>query len=1183
MKELIDKLSLGVIDYLRPIIEVSINQLELKMEAKKTHSGSFRIVSTNEKELKGIVFSTDNRVVIENNQFIGRENTIHYKINTDYTEQGEDIKGFINIVSNGGEVAIPYCICVDSVSAETTTGNVKNLFHFANLVQMSYDEALKLFSSPYFSHIFLQNDLQLLAVYNGLIGSKDANLAMEEFLVAANKKNSVKVTISKENQEYSDLKEDFGDTIVVSKDTWGYVNIKVQVTGDFIGVDKRLLTSNDFAGSNYELFYCIKKDKLHRGNNYGRIRFIYDNKIIDFTVLVSMKGEKYETLIDYKSALITVTKKYLDFRMHKITLSQWAEDSDTAISRVRSAKDSMFMKLLQAHIYITKGRESDGAWLLENVAEDLIPNREIEIELYCYYLYVRTIQKRDDEFTSEIIKKVRGYYEAGNDSWKLLWILLYLDPIYENNISMKVLRIKEQFLNGMRSPLLYFEALSSFEKVPEILRVMDEFEIQVLNFGVKNDFINRRLAMQINDITCTERRFNQSILNILIYLYEKYPEDDILENICSLLIKGNKTDPVYFKWFEKGVEKGLKITTLYEYYMYTINDDYKGIIPQIVMMYFMYNSTTLPDEKIDLLYANIVYNKEKIQNIYNGYKLQLEKYTADSIMEGRMNRNLAIIYKDILTKAMVGPEMAERIPDVLNTYEIFCEDENMENVLIIHKEINRVDRYHLKNGRANVRIYTEDEAIIFEDLYGNRYNKSVKYTKTKLLDMEEYLKMCYEISTGNKSLALYFCDRYLKYRKNPEKSISILKYILQMDEIIRPYHLMVEKEIVDYYFTNYDGDSLDEYLLTATAENLGAQARVKIVEMTIIRGLYKRTYQLVSQFGFKMIDPRRVLKCASKLIEEDGAKEDQIILYMAAFAFERGKYNEVTLNYLSRYYNGTTKELLAIWKAASDFQCEERELEERIVVQMLFSGAYVGKIQGIYDSYFKKGVNTKVKKAYLFSKAYDYFVREQVIEESIFKYIEKDVYNGDEINDICALAFLKYMSNKDYIENESSEICRNLIYELTRINKVFDFFKKYKKHFKLPYSISDKTVVEYRTNPKKRVFIHYVLEDSQFNENPYYVAEMTDICYGVFTYSFVLFYGENVQYYITEEWEDEVTVTESRNLTIDQVEFSNDSTHYGIINDMLVCREMHEEKTFEAMAQDYLGKKKLMDTIFTIV
>lgn len=1188
MKELIEKLSLGITEYTKPEMEVNVEEIYIKMEAEKTYTGSFKVICTNGKKLKGIVFSTDSRLTIENSQFIGNDNTITYKVCTEYVNKGDEITGFINVVTNGGEAAIPFKISIDALSADTTIGNIKNLFQFASLVQTSYDEAVKLFISPDFPRIFLENDLRLTAVYNGLMGSSDINTAMEEFLVAARKKNKIKISLSEYEKKYTNIFENYGETVTVSKNTWGYVDIKILADGDFIHADKKRLTGQDFAGNNYELSYHIKSDRLHRGKNFGAITFVTPYQTLVYSIIVDNSTGISSKNVEEKRAVAAVIEKYIEFRLKKININQWAEESEAIVSRARGINDSIPLKLFQAHIYITQDRESDGSWLLESVAEELISRREQQTVLYCYYLYIRTLQKRDDEFTGEVTEKIRAYYENGCDDWRILWMLIYLDESYDKNLSIKLLRLKEQYNKGMRSPLMYFEALASFNSMPEMMRVLDDFEVQVLNFGIKNEYISKKLAMQAGEIIRTEKHFSPLLYNVMSYLYEKFDEDEMLWSICGLLIKCNMTDRRYFKWFERGVEKGMKITSLYEYYMYTIDDNYDRMLPQIVLLYFAYNHGSLPDDKVDLLFANVVKYKESIQTIYEAYRPQLEKYAAHSILEERTGKYPAVIYKDILDKAMVGTELAEKLPVILNTYEITVNDKNMQYIIVVHKETGQAQRYKLKDGMAYVNIYTEDAAIIFEDMYGVRY-EGIEYELKKLFDMEEYLKLCYEISSGSKPLVMYYGDKYLRYRKEPRKSISVLKYMLQLEDLTESFRIMVEKEIIDYYSNNYDGDSLDEYLLNTSADNLGTPARIKIMELSVIRGLYTRAYELMTKYGFYNVEPRRVFKCAARIIEKTDDKEainEQALVKMTAFAFKKGKYNEETLEYLSRYYNGTTRELLNIWKAAKDFRCEMRELEEKIIVQMLFTGAYVSRIDEIYDSYEKKIPDNKVKKAYLFSKSYDYFVKEHIIEESVFSHIEKEIDNGNEINDMCGLAYLKYMSEKEDISAGRQEICKKLLYELTRVGKHFEFFKRFRKYFQLPYSIIDKTVVEYRTEPGRKVFIHYISSGESSGEksedNEYSSAQMQPVCDGVYTYSFVLFYGENVLYYITEEEDDSKAVTESRNLSLTDVEFAGDSTRYGSINDILVCRDMKEERTFEQMTKDYLMRKELVDAIFDI-
>ena len=78
--------------------------------------------------------------------------------------------------------------------------------------------------------------------------------------------------------------------------------------------------------------------------------------------------------------------------------------------------------------------------------------------------------------------------------------------------------------------------------------------------------------------------------------------------------------------------------------------------------------------------------------------------------------------------------------------------------------------------------------------------------------------------------------------------------------------------------------------------------------------------------------------------------EGEAVLYAAALTvFRKGKYNGGILEYLVRYATGTTKELRDIWKAARSFEIDCYSLSEKILLQMLFSGAFVGERMNMYS------------------------------------------------------------------------------------------------------------------------------------------------------------------------------------------------------------------------------------------
>lgn len=1187
MKELIDKLARGKIEYELPVLEASVHEIDTILSSEKLTEGSFEVYSSNNRMLKGMVYTTHEFVHIndEDRVFTGVSKNIRYYIDAEYLNEGDVIDGYINVVTNGGELAIPFKFAIECPSINSSIGEIKNLFHFANLVQMNYDEALSLFKSPNFVHIFLEDDFYLQSMYEGLKVSPILDIAMEEFLVAANKKSPTKISISESEKEYRDIKETQGDVVVVSKENWGYTQIDVIVDGEFLSVEKCKITSADFAGSNYELKYYVHVDKLHVGNNYGTIQFVTKTQRLCFNISVLRESETFKSRMLYKRCVFEIVKKYIDFRVHRINMDVWADETLEVIERIRNISDeSAFLKLLQAQIYISKGMESDASWLLDNVAENMLDEGRDNV-VYSYYLYVRTIQKKSDDFTKEVIEKIKNVYYKEDSSWEILWILFYLDETFDDNVSIKLTRIKEQFSKGMTSPLMYYEAMSIFNENPELLRVLDEFELQTLNFGCRESFIGKRLAEQIADLAICVKDFNNILFSVLVELYDVYGTKSILIAIVGMLIKGNKTHSKYFLWYEEAVNEEIKLTSLYEYFIYSMPEDYGRPLPQYVLLYFSYNSS-ISDEKLALVYENIINHKYELESVYRNYEGHIDRFASKCMGRGIIDEHIAVVYREAMKNAMITSDTAVHLSSILNTYLIRCSQDDICEVIVIHKEMNEVHRYPVISGKAYVRVYTEDAAIIFRDIDGMYYGKSVEYSMEQLFESNEYLDLCFEMCQDNKWLILHKADRYLKYRKHPEKAINILRYLIQMDGLRLEYKTYVAKEIVEYYSHNYDLEAVDEYLGQADASNFGTKSRIKFIELLIVRGMYEKAYEAMIDYGYSLIDAGRLLRCVSKLVDVKSFEEEEHLKYMTLHAYRKGKYNENTLKYLGMYHKGTAKEMYEIWKSCKEYEYGDRELEENLIACILYTGAKAAHIGEVYQSYSLKGTSDKLRRAFLFAKSYDYFVKQKVIDERVFEYIQWDIIQENPIHDVCKMAYIKYCSQKSELSEREHEICRDIVFYLCKKDIVFEFYKDFGKYFNLPVSIIDKKVIEYHTNPECKVFIHYVMDMENVEECAYTIREMKDVCGGIFTQEFVMFYGENIQYYITEEYNGEKTLTESSNEALSDTnvsEISDRASRYTMLNDMLMSFDMREETTLSEMAGEYVLTSKLADSLFKMV
>ena len=67
--------------------------------------------------------------------------------------------------------------------------------------------------------------------------------------------------------------------------------------------------------------------------------------------------------------------------------------------------------------------------------------------------------------------------------------------------------------------------------------------------------------------------------------------------ILHYLIKSQQYHPMYHHWFEKGIELELRITSLYEAYLLSMDERKVDQVPKIIQMYFQYECS-LPYKKM---------------------------------------------------------------------------------------------------------------------------------------------------------------------------------------------------------------------------------------------------------------------------------------------------------------------------------------------------------------------------------------------------------------------------------------------------------------------------------------------------------------------------------------------------------------------------------------------------------
>lgn len=1184
MRKVIDRYDDGIFDTTVNRLAFSVPKIEASMPKGNLYEGSFELYSTSDTVFEAYIHSSNMRLVCRNNEITGTRVSVTYVFDPTGLEPGDIVKGDIQVVSDAGEYYLPFAFSISFGVIESSMGNVRNLFHFANQAQASWQEAVELFYSPQFAGVFDGNDRTNYGKFRGFSNMSMNAQAVDDFLVSVNKKKPIVLSVDKGSFEFNEVTDIMRCDVQLHKSTWGNIEATLSSDAPFVQLEKERLGENDFIGNTHNLVFFILDEKLHEGRNYGRILIKTANQELYITIIARHRPRVNALRIERRekrNLLAKLMRNYVSFRMKKTNVATWVRESMKVVERLNALDEkNPVSRLFQAQLLLTQKRDSEAGWILDHV------EREMDVagsgpKAYAYYLYLRSLLVRDEVHTDSTTRKIHELFEKNPKSFEILWTLLYLDDDYATSSPARINAIENMFSCGVTSPVLYIEAYNYYAYNPAKLTKLGNFEIQILYFAAKENRLDEELCNQVTYIASKARAYSPMLYKLLTLCYELHPSNDLVEVICTLLIKGNRTEAECFKWFEKGVDAQLRITRLYEYYMYTIPTDYDGIIPKSVLMYFGFRNE-MDYQHMALLYANIISHKKAIPDTYEAYRENMLVFAIEQIESEHIDANLARIYEDLLDNDNIRPAMAPHLAKLIFATEVACPESVYEKVILIQDQFEGELSFPIINGYAYPTIYSFTYTLFYEDAKGRRKLVPSEAPR-KLLNEGVYIPAIRNFVAENIYFSMYLCEGRKHYVTVDDRNVDFCRELAESPEVCERYKRDIRMSLLHYYYDNDQISTMDDFLIHLDVKVLSQKDRADVVQFYVLRGMYEQAYQIVSIYGVEEVSANVCVRICNHMINQKDFLPDTMLIKLCYHAFKKGKYDETTLRYMVDHFEGLTKELRNLWKAAREFDVECYSLMERLIVQMLYTHTTVGERDDIFEEYIENGASTRVELAYLSNSAYEYFARERITDERVFSHIIHNYRLGEPLNDACKLALLKYYAEEDVRYSQKiKEMLVSFLVDFLHRNVYFSFFNTYQSSVPELLEYVDKTVIEYRTNPENKVILHYILEDEMRNEDEYHTEEMRNVFGGIFEREFILFFGENLQYYITEERDGRQQLTASDSISVSDTKASQGESRYTMLNDMVVSRAVRDDDTLMKLMQEYVEADSFARKVFKL-
>ena len=531
MKAIVEQYAKGQFMIDRPKVAISEESFKMNIEAGTFYEGHFTVKSENEFPIKGMVYDSRYLFRFEDHSFISRQFEVKYSFDASRLEAGQNFRGHINVITDGGEFRLPYDINIVQPCVKLVDEKIDDLFKFAALAERDWNAAVRLFVRDDFRRTFIETEPVLKKTYESLLDSHSVDQAMEEFLVLVHKKRTVTLSASKAKLELDMPEEMESITVDITKNTWGYTNSDVSSNCEFIIPAKKTLSARDFTANVCSLPVYISPEHVPDGENSGKlyIENIYQRIEIDIHLTKQVTARENQELRrkerDFKTCRIRITRAYLDFRMEKISLDTYVERTIEALTTLSEIEPEENMyRLAIMHMHILRGDyskvEQEFLRIEADVDKNLMSNQQ-----KCYYEYLKSMVMRDDETIEKTATLIRRNYRTQEPKMFYFWLLLFVDKVFHEDKNALYRELTEMYNEGENSPLIYFELSNILNANPMLLKKLSELEITTIKWGLRNKYISDDVLLEFVKLAGKKKDFNKQIFDILRQIYDKNEEE----------------------------------------------------------------------------------------------------------------------------------------------------------------------------------------------------------------------------------------------------------------------------------------------------------------------------------------------------------------------------------------------------------------------------------------------------------------------------------------------------------------------------------------------------------------------------------------------------------------------------------------------------------------------------------
>ena len=768
---------------------------------------------------------------------------------------------------------------------------------------------------------------------------------------------------------------------------------------------------------------------------------------------------------------------YLYFRTGSIGFEDFAEDSGQVLKELYRSTEENEWKLYRMHFLLMEEQQEEAKAAMEALEEIAQKGGFKPLEAN-YFLYLKAMYYRTPEVISKAVTGIREFYELSEYKAEALWMLIYLDREYVYNKRLQYDTIRQLFEDGNNSSLLYFEACDILNENPNYMEELGKFEISIFRWGVRYGYISLALSYQFARLALKMKFYNKAVFYIAQKLYGVEPDEQFLQVICSLLIKGNRTGKEYHEYFRLAVEANLKIIGLNEFFIRSMDFTTYDIIPQRVLIYFTYSNSLDYLEKA-YLYSNVLRNKESYEEVYGAYYSKMLPFVEEQLLKGRINEHLAYLYTCFQKEVLEKPDNWKSVCDILFYHKLICNNPHISGVYVSCPETEQERYYPLSAGVSNVEVYNSRAVFYFVDNNEQRYVRDIQYQLKPFLSTEQFEKEWIRRNLSNKKILLMESEKMNEGIK--EDGIAVLQQLTFNDDFVRWIQTEAVEKLLTYYENHQEKRSLARWLGKIDYSNISVEFRKTLMDYYMEVGMMEEAFFGIELYGCDIMGSAKILRLASFGAQYYQGKKDEETLSLAYAAFIRKKCNKDTLTYLMKHFQGETAVLLDIWERGRRFGLETADFERKVLEQVMFTGNDTEGVFPVFESFYQTNEGDDLIDRYLEYASMKELESSMELNDFMHMAIGQEIVNGRMENRHSRIHFLYYFAGREEWYDTIKDTAVYIIEGFLQEKFYLPIYHAYAQWVHFPIYYRELTFLTYRGRAGQHVILNYQIDGEQYS------------------------------------------------------------------------------------------------------